>query len=85
MNIARTSGTMAKRRKLASNVSHVHDTIKVHITHPTVSPHDGSVPSSHMKLPTKAQIADMNKVIGMKRDVANNTGLTNTVNSMMWA
>ena len=42
---------------------------------PTVSPHVGSVSASHMKLPMKAQIAEMNNVTGMKKDVTIMTGL----------
>ena len=42
---------------------------------PTVSPQVGSVSASHMKLPTNAQMAEMNKVTGMKNDVAIMTGL----------
>jgi hypothetical protein len=34
---------------------------------PTVSPHIGSWPSSDIKLPTKAQDADINNVAGIKR------------------
>jgi hypothetical protein len=45
-------------------------------THPTVSPHVGSVSPSHMKLPMKAQIADMNNVTGTKNEVAIITGRT---------
>ena len=47
-------------------------------THPTVSPHVGSVSPSHMKLPTKAQMAEMNSVTGTKKEVAIITGRTKT-------
>ena len=45
-------------------------------TDPTVSDQVGSVPDSHMKLPTKAQMAEMNSVAGINADVASSTGLT---------
>ena len=54
-------------------------------THPTVSPHVGSSSPFHMKLPTKAQTADMNSVAGMNTDVATMTGLTNIRKSSMCA
>jgi hypothetical protein len=44
---------------------------------PVVSPHVGSVSPSHMKLPTNAQIADMNNVAGINTDVMIITGRTN--------
>lgn len=44
---------------------------------PVVSPHVGSVSPSHMKLPTNAQIADMNNVAGINTDVMIMTGRTN--------
>ena len=47
---------------------------------PTVSPQVGSVSASHMKLPMNAQIAEMNNVTGMKKDVAIITGLMKICN-----
>lgn len=44
---------------------------------PTVSPHVGSWSPSHIKLPTKAQIAEMKSVAGINSEVATMTGLTN--------
>ena len=50
---------------------------------PTVSPQVGSVSASHMKLPTNAQIAEMNNATGMKNDVAIMTGLMKICNRKM--
>ena len=47
------------------------------VSYPTVSLQVGSLPSSHMKLPTNAQMDDMNKVAGMNTDVAKITGFAN--------
>ena len=54
-------------------------------TYPTVSPHVGLVPSSHMKLPMNAQIEDTNNVAGMKTEVAKMTGLANILSRKMCA
>ena len=55
------------------------------VTHPTVSPQVGTVSPSHMKLPTKAQIAEINNVAGINTEVAIITGRTNTRSRKMCA
>lgn len=80
---ARMRGMSEKRRKLKVCQSCPQFQNICMVTHPTVSPHVGSVPSSHMKLPMNAQMAEIVKVAGIKTEVANNTGFTNILNSMM--
>jgi hypothetical protein len=53
------------------------------IYYPTVSPHVGSTPLSHIKLPTNAQTPEINKVAGINTEVAIITGRANIRRSSM--
>jgi len=77
VNIDRVSGMREKRRRLSIRllISRKINEVRKN-AYPTVSPQVGGISPSHMKLPTKAQIAEINRVAGMKTDVATMTGFT---------
>ena len=76
--IARISGINEKRRSLRRVPLMVILDNKSSRAHPMVSDQVGTVPASHIKLPTNAHMAEMNSVTGMNAEVASKTGLTNT-------
>jgi hypothetical protein len=81
--IERTRGIIENNRRLSALMSCALK-IKTRGTHPTVSPQVGSWSPSHMKLPTKAQIAEIKSVAGMNTDVATMTGRTNIRRRKTW-
>ena len=82
VTMERTRGTRENNRRLKTLMSYAGK--RSEITHPTVSPQVGSWSPSHMKLPTKAQIAEIKRVAGMNTDVATMTGRTNTRRRKRW-
>ena len=68
----RIRGIIANSRNLRNYMSDIEKIFWN--TYPTVSPHVGSEPSSHMKLPMNAHKEEIKRATGTKTDVADKTG-----------